>query len=82
MSPPRAVGVCDQRSRPRWVIRVTYPNGEDAYLRHGSRIGAGPIVQFRDRKTADANIDFIRPGLDDGATVTVVRWRKDLEDPA
>lgn len=57
----------------RWVIRVTYPNGEDAYLRHGAVIGEGPIVRFGTKRLADINAGFVSEGLPDGATVTVVR---------
>jgi hypothetical protein len=63
----------------RWCIRVTYPDGRDAFLRHGSRPGYGPIVQFPSRKTADVNLDLITNGLDEGTTATVVSYAPRLE---
>ena len=63
----------------RWVIRVTFPNGEDAYARHGPIIGEGAIVQFRTKARAERQLSFLREGLDGDAVATVVRWRKDLE---
>lgn len=62
----------------RYVIRVNYPDGGVAWLRHGSVVGAGPIVRFPNRKTAEVNLGFIREGLEEGATVSVVR----VADPA
>lgn len=58
---------------PRYMIRVNYPDGAVAWLRHGSRIGYGPIVRFRSKRDADVNLDFICEGLDAGVTATVVR---------
>lgn len=59
-----------------WKIRVTYPNGDEAWLRHGSRIGEGPLATFASRKLADINADFIKQGLDADCTVTIVKQRK------
>lgn len=56
----------------RWVIRIVYPDGGVAWLRHGARVGHGPIVRFTSRKTAEVNLDFIRQGLDDGVIASVV----------
>lgn len=58
-----------------YVIRVVYPNGV-AWLRHGGDVGVGPIVRFRDKVTAEINLDFVRQGLDDDATASVVRVPK------
>ena len=55
------------------MIRVNFPNGAVAWLRHGSVAGVGPIVRFPNRKTADVNLDFIREGLDAGAIASVVK---------
>ena len=60
----------------KWAIRVTYPSGEDAWLRHGSRIGAGPMATFATRQLAEINAEMIRPGLED-CTITIVRRPKD-----
>lgn len=60
----------------RWAVRVTFANGEDAYLRRGSRIGSGPVVTFGTRKLAEINAEFVGHGLDSGAVVTVVQYRK------
>lgn len=60
----------------RWAIRVTYPSGEEAWLRHGSRIGAGPLATFGSRKLADINADFVQQGMDDGTTVVAVEYVK------
>lgn len=57
---------------PRYVIRVVYPNGV-AWLRHGCVVGSGPIVRFRDKKTAEINLEFVQEGLDEGVTASVVR---------
>jgi hypothetical protein len=57
----------------RWAIRVTYENGEDAWLRSGSAIDEGPIVQFRSREAAERQADFAREGLDEGQSLTIVR---------
>lgn len=59
-----------------WAIRVTYQNGEEAWLRHGSRIGAGPLATFGTRKLADINADFVKQGMDAGTVVTVVQHRR------
>lgn len=60
----------------RWALRITYRHGGEAFLRHGTRIGYGPIVQFRTRRDAEINIGMIEPGLDAGTVVTVVRYDK------
>jgi hypothetical protein len=65
--------------RSRFAIQVVYVSGDVAYLRHGGVAGAGRIVQFRDRKTADVNLDFIRQGLDEGTVVSVVRYQSAME---
>jgi hypothetical protein len=57
----------------RYAIRVVFPNGDVAFLRHGPRTGHGPIVRFPNKKTADVNLDLIREGLDDGAVASVMR---------
>lgn len=57
----------------RYVIRVNFPNGDVAWLRHGPVVGTGPIVRFPNKLTADANLDLIRGGLDEGAIASVVR---------
>ncbi len=60
----------------KWAIRVTYPSGQEAWLRRGSRIGVGPIVYFGTKQLAELNVEFIREGLDDGTVVAVVRMLK------
>ncbi len=67
MKQPKSV-----KARPYWVIRVVYPNGV-GWLRHGPLVGSGPIVRFRDKKTADINLEFVRNGLDAGMVASVVR---------
>lgn len=57
----------------RYVIRVNYPNGDVAWLRHGAVVGAGPIVRFPNKLTAEVNLKFVREGLDRGCTASVVR---------
>lgn len=57
---------------PRYVIRVNYPNGGVAWLRHGSVVGAGAIVRFPNRQTAEVNLDLIREGLEEGCIASVV----------
>jgi hypothetical protein len=63
----------------RYAIEVVYPSGETTYLRHGSRIGEGPIATFATRKLADINRDFIAQGLDRGTQALVVRYTKDMK---
>jgi len=58
----------------RWVVRVTFASGHDAYLRHGGVSGEGAIVQFRTRARADAEADFVREGLGSEDAVAVVRY--------
>jgi hypothetical protein len=41
--------------------------------------GAGPIVQFGSKKTADINADMLTNGLDDGDIAAVVRYDKHFE---
>lgn len=55
----------------KWAIRVTYANGEDAWLRIGARPGVGLIASF-DRATADINREFISHGLSEGDVALVV----------
>lgn len=57
----------------RYAIRVVFPNGDVAFLRHGPISGHGPIVRFPNKKTAEVNLDLIREGLDDGAVANVMR---------
>lgn len=57
----------------KWAIRVTYPSGDEAWLRHGSRIGEGPLATFGTRKLAEINAEFVSQGMDAGTVVTVVR---------
>jgi len=63
----------------RWCIRVTYPSGYEAFVRHGRDIGHGPIVQFRTRRDAEANLDFIRQGLEQETTAAIVPYRREME---
>jgi len=55
-----------------YVIRVVFPRGV-GWLRHGDIAGSGPIVRFRDKQTAEINLDFVRQGLDADAVASVVR---------
>lgn len=59
----------------RWAIQVVFPNGDVAYLRHGSRIGAGPLATFASRQTADINLEMVVHGLDAGSTATIIDAR-------
>lgn len=56
-----------------YAIRVTFANGRDAFVREGGVIGQGRIATYRTRALADADADFIRQGLDDGAVATVIQ---------
>lgn len=60
----------------RWAIRVTFADGNEAWLRHGSRIGSGPIATFGSRKLAEINAEFVGHGLDAGAVVTIIEHHK------
>lgn len=78
------------RRGKRWMIRVTYESGYDAYLRRGCRpesirrtggykLGLGAIVQFRSKRDAEVNLDFVTQGLDGGTTAMVVPYDKSEE---
>lgn len=56
----------------RWAIRVTFRNGEDAWLRHGSVPGVGQIVTFTNRRLAEKEAAFVREGLSDGDVAMIV----------
>lgn len=60
------------RKPKRWVIRVNFPNGAVAWLRHGSVVGAGPIVRFRSKRDAEINLEMVTAGLDEGCIASVV----------
>jgi hypothetical protein len=63
-------------TKARWAIQVVFNNGGIAYLRHGSQVGAGRVVQFRARRDAEVNLDNMRIGLDgDVQSVNVVRYK-------
>ena len=57
----------------RWGIRVVFANGAVGFLRHGPISGHGPIVRFPNKKTAEVNLDFIRDGLEAGATASLFK---------
>jgi hypothetical protein len=57
-----------------WAIQVVDDAGNVMHMRHGSRPGEGRIVKFRTRKDADFNVDFIRNGMEDGWTVSVIPY--------
>lgn len=68
------------KPRAAWMIRVTDRQGNDMYLRRGSRVGYGPIVRFTTKNLAELNAEsMIAPGLDAGDVVTVVPYDKDEE---
>lgn len=62
----------------RYAIRVLFPDGGLAFLRHGPVTGHGPIVRFPNKKTAEVNLDMIRAGLDEGVVAQVMR----IADPS
>lgn len=66
----------------RWAIQVVNLDGDVMYLRHGNRIGMGPIATFGTRKLAEINRDFIAQGMDDGEVVSVVAWNKQAASPS
>ena len=73
-------------SVPRYVIRITYPDGQVAWLREGTCIGFGPIVRFRSTREAERHLAVIQEGLYLGTTATIVRVaekpaRTDEESP-
>lgn len=55
-----------------WAIRVTYPDGRGAFLRHGPRPGYGAIVNFHSKAQAEERAAFLREGLDAGDVITVI----------
>lgn len=60
-------------------VKVIFASGAEAWLRHGSRPGYGPIVRFPSRKTADVNREMVAQGLDEGDTAVVVKSPARLE---
>lgn len=72
----------------RYGIRVVFDNGSVGFLRHGPVSGTGPIVRFPNKKTAEVNLDFIREGLEAGATASIFKIldkpkpRKPADPPA
>jgi hypothetical protein len=62
-----------ERLPVRYGIRVVFPDGAVAFLRHGPVVGSGPIVRFRSKRDAEVNLDFIREGLDSGAHASIFR---------
>lgn len=64
-------------AQTRWAIRVTYPSGQEAFLRHGVTAREGAIVTFKTRRDAELNAEsMVKPGLDDGCVVAIVRVAK------
>lgn len=71
----------------RWMVRVRYAVGYDAYLRRGSPSGCGydaykhrgPIVQFRSKLTAQAKVGLITPELKEGTVVVMVPYDRSKE---
>jgi hypothetical protein len=55
-----------------WAIRVTFANGQTAFLRHGGVIGKGAIVSFHSKAKADAEAENVRNGLNEGDVLTVI----------
>jgi hypothetical protein len=72
-SETRVAPTSSRTKTTRWAIRVTYPDGREAWLRHGASIGEGPVVRFGTKKLAEINAEFVSHGLPEGTTVTVVR---------
>ncbi len=58
----------------RFALRVTYADGQEAWLRHGAVTGDGLIVLFSNRERAEARAAELRAGLDEGDVVMVVAW--------
>lgn len=57
----------------RYAIRVLFPDGGIAFVRHGPVIGHGPIVRFPNKRAAEADLALIQAGLDDGVVARVMR---------
>lgn len=74
------MGTTTPKPGPRWAIQVVFPSGGVGYLRHGAKPGDGAIVQFRTRKLADINREFVEAGLTRGETVSVVRYAQSMEE--
>lgn len=55
-----------------WAIRVTFANGQSAFLRHGGCPGAGAIVTFHSKARATEKAAFLREGLDAADVITVI----------
>jgi hypothetical protein len=61
------------RRAMRWAVRVTYPSGEEAWLRHGALVGSGSIVAFAKPAPGGAGGPFLSMGMEDESEVTVER---------
>lgn len=55
-----------------WIIRVTFPSGKDAFLRHGGQIGSGSIATYHSKQKAEEAAAFLRQGMDAQTIVTVM----------
>lgn len=59
-------------ARLSWAIRITFANGRDAFLRHGGKVGHGPIATYYSKAKAEEQAAFVREGLDAGDVVTII----------
>jgi hypothetical protein len=63
----------------RYVVRVVSADHKRVgFLRHGPVVGAGPIVRFPSRRKALAAVEMLKPGLDEGDIVDVMRVTRGL----
>lgn len=67
----------DSSTTPRYAIRCTYPNGEEAWYRRGYLFGEGTIVPYTDLDEARDVVESLQEGLDAGDTLTVVKYPED-----
>lgn len=57
--------------KKEWCVRVT-SDGRDMYLRVGPTAGVGRVAMF-DKGTAEINAEMLKPGLNRGDIVAIVR---------
>lgn len=58
----------------KFAIRVTDGDGHDMFVRHGSEIGEGAVVQFATKSKAQKFAEEMKFGLEDDWTIAIVLY--------
>lgn len=64
----------------KYAIRVIDEDGNVMFIRHGAKIGEGPVATFRTRHQAQEAVDALMPGLDGDEHVRIVLYGAPLQD--